>query len=117
MIVVANSLGSLPAGPAAAGGSRIPIQKLIMEVPQSTSNVIMQNATGLSLPASMITSYKFDLGQNMEDYIGELLWMHGTEDAVAPIRNCRSCNAKASGDLLPRGRLRRSRTWIAMGYR
>ena len=26
MVVVANSLGSLPAGPAAAGESRIPIQ-------------------------------------------------------------------------------------------
>ena len=32
MVVFANSLGSLPAGPAAAGGSRIPIQKLVLEV-------------------------------------------------------------------------------------
>lgn len=84
LVVVANSLGSLPAGPAAAGGSRIPIQKLVMEVPQSTANVIMQNATGLSLPSSMITSYKFDLGEDMANYPGELLWMHGTADAVAP---------------------------------
>ena len=28
----------------------IPINKLVMETPQSTANVIMQNATGLSLP-------------------------------------------------------------------
>jgi pimeloyl-ACP methyl ester carboxylesterase len=97
MIVVANSLGSLPAGPAAAGGSRIPVQKLVMEVPQSTANVIMQNATGLSLPASMITSYKFDLGQNMEDYTGELLWMHGTEDAVAPIETAEAAMQKYQG--------------------
>lgn len=97
MVVVANSLGSLPAGPAAAGGSRIPVQKLIMEVPQSTSNVIMQNATGLSLPASMITGYRFDLGQNMEDYTGELLWMHGTEDAVAPIETAEAAMQKHQG--------------------
>lgn len=97
MVVVANSLGSLPAGPAAAGGSRIPVQKLVMEVPQSTANVIMQNATGLSLPASMITSYKFDLGQNMEDYTGELLWMHGTEDAVAPIETAEAAMQKHQG--------------------
>jgi pimeloyl-ACP methyl ester carboxylesterase len=97
MVVVANSLGSLPAGPAAAGGSRIPVQKLIMEVPQSTSNVIMQNATGLSLPASMITSYKFDLGQNMEDYAGELLWMHGKEDAVSPIETAEAAMQKHQG--------------------
>ncbi|HCP41389.1 MAG TPA: hypothetical protein DIT65_06300, partial [Cryomorphaceae bacterium] len=76
MVVFANSLGSLPAGPAAAGGSRITVEKLVMEVPQSSADVIMQNATGLSLPSSMITEYNFDLGQNMEDYLGELLWMH-----------------------------------------
>ena len=97
MVVVANSLGSLPAGPAAAGESRIPVEKLVMEVPSSTANVIMQNATGLSLPASMITSYKFDLGQNMEDYTGELLWMHGTEDAVAPIETAEAAMQKHQG--------------------
>ena len=63
LVVVGSSLGSLAAGPAAAGGSDIAINKLVMEKPQSTANVIMQNATGLSLPASMITSYKFDLAQ------------------------------------------------------
>ena len=97
MVVVANSLGSLPAGPAAGGGSRIPVEKLIMEVPQSTANVIMQNATGLSLPASMITNYKFDLGEDMEAYRGELLWMHGTEDAVAPIETAEAAMQKHNG--------------------
>lgn len=87
LVVMANSLGSLPAGPAAAGESLIPIQKLIMEVPQSSADAIIQDATGLSLPASMITEYTFDLGKNMADYSGELLWMHGTEDAVAPFVN------------------------------
>jgi pimeloyl-ACP methyl ester carboxylesterase len=68
-----------------------------MEVPQSTANVIMQNATGLSLPASMITSYKFDLGQNIEDYPGELLWMHGTEDDVAPVETAEAAMQKHRG--------------------
>ncbi len=85
MVVFANSLGSLPAGPAAAGGSRIPIQKLVLEVPQSSANVIMQNSTGLSLPSSMITEYNFDIGKNMEDYTEQLLWMHGALDDVAPL--------------------------------
>lgn len=84
MVVFANSLGSLPAGPAAAGGSRIAIEKLVMEVPQSTADVIMQNSTRLSLPSSMITAYNFDLGEDMKNYSGELLWMHGEADAVAP---------------------------------
>ena len=85
MVVFANSLGSLPAGPAAAGGSRIPIEKLVLEVPQSSANVIMQNSTGLSLPSSMITEYNFDIGKNMEDYTEQLLWMHGALDDVAPL--------------------------------
>jgi pimeloyl-ACP methyl ester carboxylesterase len=69
----------------------------VMEKPQSTANVIMQNATGLSLPASMITSYKFDLAQNMEDYVGELLWMHGTEDDVAPVETAEAAMQKHQG--------------------
>jgi len=97
LVVVANSLGSLPAGPAAAGGSRIAINKLVMEVPQSTSNVIMQNATGLSLPSSMITSYKFDLGKNMADYTGEMLWMHGTADDVAPFETAEAAMQQHNG--------------------
>jgi pimeloyl-ACP methyl ester carboxylesterase len=97
LVVVGSSLGSLAAGPAAAGGSDISINKLVMEKPQSTANVIMQNATGLSLPASMITSYKFDLAQNMEDYVGELLWMHGTEDDVAPVETAEAAMQKHQG--------------------
>lgn len=100
MVVVASSLGSLPAASAAsaaAAGSRISIQKLVMEAPQSTANVIMQNATGLSLPASMLTNYNFDIGQNMEDYTGELLWMHGTEDLVAPIETAEAVMQKHNG--------------------
>lgn len=97
MVVFANSLGSLPAGPAAAGGSRITVEKLVMEVPQSSADVIMQNATGLSLPSSMITEYNFDLGQDMENYAGELLWMHAEEDDVAPVETARSAMRRHEG--------------------
>jgi hypothetical protein len=97
MVVMANSLGSLPAGPAAAGGSRITVEKLIMEVPQSSADVIIQNATGLSLPSSMITEYNFDLGQDMEDYPGELLWMHAQEDDVAPVETARAAMQRHTG--------------------
>jgi len=90
MVVFANSLGSLPAGPAAAGGSRIPINKLVMEVPQSTAEVIVQNATGLSLPSSMLTEYNFDLAEDMAAYTGELLWLHGYLDDVAPVASARA---------------------------
>ncbi|MEL0146368.1 MAG: alpha/beta hydrolase, partial [Schleiferiaceae bacterium] len=65
--------------------------------PQSTANVIMQNATGLSLPSSMITSYKFDLGEDMANYTGELLWMHGTADAVAPYETAKAAMQQHNG--------------------
>jgi pimeloyl-ACP methyl ester carboxylesterase len=97
LVVFANSLGSLPAGPAAAGESSIAINKLVMEVPQSNSNVILQDATGLSLPASMVTSYDFDLGADMANYPGELLWMHGTADDVAPIHSAESAMNQHEG--------------------
>ena len=97
MVVFANSLGSLPSGPAAAGGSRIPIQKLVLEVPQSSANVIMQNSTGLSLPSSMITEYNFDIGKNMEDYTEQLLWMHGALDDVAPLETAMGAVQRHNG--------------------
>ena len=97
MVVFANSLGSLPAGPAAAGGSRIPIEKLVLEVPQSSANVIMQNSTGLSLPSSMITEYNFDIGKNMEDYTQQLLWMHGALDDVAPLETAMGAVQRHNG--------------------
>ena len=98
MVVFANSLGSLPAGAAAAGDSPITIDKLVMEVPQSSADAILQGATGLSLPSSMITSYNFDLGANMANYPGDLLWMHGTEDGVAPIDNAKAAMAEHQGN-------------------
>jgi len=97
MVVFANSLGSLPAGPAAAGGSIIPIEKLVLEVPQSSANVIMQNSTGLSLPSSMITEYNFDIGKNMEDYTEQLLWMHGALDDVAPLETAMGAVQRHNG--------------------
>ena len=97
MVVFANSLGSLPAGPAAAGGSRIPIEKLVLEVPQSSANVIMQNSTGLSIPSSMITEYNFDIGKNMEDYTEQLLWMHGALDDVAPLETAMGAVQRHNG--------------------
>lgn len=97
MVVFANSLGSLPAGPAAAGNSPIAIEKLVMETPQSSADAILQDATGLSLPSSMITGYDFDLGANMADYPGALLWMHGTKDDVAPIVNARAAMSEHQG--------------------
>lgn len=99
LMVVANSLGSLPAGPAAAGEARIPFKKLVMEVPQSSADAIIQDATGLALPASMVTSYEFDLGADMANYNGDLLWMHGTADEVAPFHNAQQAMYEYQGPL------------------
>ena len=97
LIVFANSIGSLTAGPAAAGGSLIPIEKLIMETPQSSSAIIMQNSTGLSLPSSMLTNFEFDLSVEMLNYPGELLWMHGVLDATAPFNDAASAMRSHEG--------------------
>ncbi len=99
LVVFANSLGSLPAGPAAAGEARIPFNKLVMEVPQSSADAIIQDATGLSLPSSLITEYNFDLADNMSNYTGDLLWMHGTADVVAPFYNAEQAMKQHAGDL------------------
>ena len=57
----------------------------------------MQNATGLSLPSSMITEYNFDIGKNMEDYTEQLLWMHGALDDVAPLETAMGAVQRHNG--------------------
>jgi len=89
LIILGESLGSIPAT-YVVGEKRIMMpSKYIIEVPQSTADAIGQDAAGLSLPSDFLTDFNFDLVSQMTNYNGYLLWMHGTDDAVAPIENAR----------------------------
>lgn len=85
LMVIGNSLGTLPGGQEAGDATGpLTIHKLLLEAPQSSANFLMQNASGLSLPSSMLTDFNFDLAASMSAYGGELMWFHGTDDQIAP---------------------------------
>jgi len=87
LIILGESLGSIPAT-YVVGEKRVMMPaKYIIEVPQSTADAIGQDASGLSLPSSFLTDFNFDLVSQIANYEGYLLWMHGTEDKVAPLEN------------------------------
>lgn len=87
LVILGESLGSIPAT-YVVGEARVMMPaKYIIEVPQSTADAIGQDAAGLSLPSDFLTDFNFDLVSEMTKYDGYILWMHGTEDGVAPIAN------------------------------
>lgn len=87
MVLLGESLGSIP-GTYVAGSSQILVpEKYIYEIPQSTADAIAFGASGLSIPSSFLTDFNFDLLGQMKTFPNQLFWMHGTEDKTAPINN------------------------------
>lgn len=89
LVILGESLGSIPATYVVGEKRVMTPAKYIIEVPQSTADAIGQDAAGLSLPSDFLTDFNFDLVSQIANYKGYLLWMHGTDDAVAPIENAR----------------------------
>tara|TARA_Y100000385_G_scaffold291157_1_gene367535 strand:- start:93 stop:977 length:885 start_codon:yes stop_codon:yes gene_type:complete len=98
LIVYGLSLGSLPSCQEAGDQlASLKINKLIIESPQSSANLFFQDATGLSAPSSMLTDYNFDLIESISKYNGQLQWMHGANDMIAPFENAKAIYDAHSG--------------------
>lgn len=98
LVILGESLGSIPAT-YVVGENRVMMPaKYIIEVPQSTADAIAQDAARLSLPSDFLTDFNFNLVAEMARYDGQVLWMHGTEDNVAPIENARKVYDAHNGE-------------------
>ena len=89
MVVFCNSLGTIPGGHWFDESRVMDIDKLVFEVPQTSADAIAQDASGLSLPSSLLTDMNFDMIEALQNHNGPFLWMHGTQDETAPIGNAR----------------------------
>lgn len=87
LIIYGFSLGAMPAAHLAATTDNIEVEKIVLEAPQTTSTVLLQDATGLSLPGSSVTSFNYDIPLVLKDYSGYMHWLHGTEDETANYEN------------------------------
>jgi len=77
----------MPAAHLAAEQSVLEIEKVVLDAPQTTSTKLLQDATGLSLSGSTVTSFDYNIPLVIQDYDNYLLWIHGTEDKTASFEN------------------------------
>lgn len=87
LIVYGYSLGAMPAAHLAANPSILEIEKIVLDAPQTTSTKLLQDATGLSLNGSTVTSFEYNIPLVIEDYNNYLLWIHGMDDKTASFEN------------------------------
>jgi alpha-beta hydrolase superfamily lysophospholipase len=80
MVVYGYSLGSVPAVHAAVNGSLGGSSRLILEAPIASTDVYVQDATGLPIPGSYLTGYRLDNITNIRKWTLPLLWIGGTAD-------------------------------------
>lgn len=74
------SLGSAPAIELTAKGAGLTPFKLMIESPFASSEVMVQDGSGLSLPSSFFTNLKIDNAEEIKRINQPLYWIHGTDD-------------------------------------
>ena len=87
LIVYGYSLGAMPAAHLAANPSILEIEKIVLDAPLTTSTKLLQDATGLGLNGSTVTSFEYNIPLVIEDYNNYLLWIHGMDDKTASFEN------------------------------
>lgn len=79
-VVYGFSLGSAPATHLAAFPGVLQPSALILENPFASSEVMIQDASGLAIPASFFTSHEINNAEIIKSVDQPFLWMHGVND-------------------------------------
>ncbi len=88
LLVYGHSLGTMPAAETNAYSTVMISPWMVLEAPQTTDDVLLQDATGgLSLSATFVTDFGYDIPTALSEYNGHFLWIHGTADDVASYQN------------------------------
>ena len=80
LVMYGFSLGSAPTCKVAAGGFSMMPNKIILEAPFASSEVMVQDAALLALPASFLVNVKIDNAEQVKLTSAPLLWIHGDAD-------------------------------------
>jgi len=80
------SLGSAPTCQLTANPTCLVPSKVILEAPFASAEVMVQDASGLSLPASYFTNYTIDNAEEIKKISQPLMWLHGTNDNFLNIK-------------------------------
>ena len=80
LIMYGFSLGSAPATELSAFPRTLKPSKLILEAPFASSRVMIEDGTGLALPASFLTDTYVDNAAKIVSVSQPFLWLHGEAD-------------------------------------
>ncbi len=86
LIVYGYSLGSAPACEISLGKKILTPAKIILEAPFASSQVMINDASGLALPGSYFTNYKINNADKIRSINQPFMWLHGTKDDFLSIK-------------------------------
>lgn len=87
LVLYGYSLGTLSGSHVAGSSPTTNINKLVIEAPQTSANTLIQDATGLSLSATTVSDFGYDIPGQLRKYDQSVLWIHGTADETASYSN------------------------------
>lgn len=80
LVMYGFSLGSAPTCKIAAGNYAMSPSRIILEAPFASAEVMIHDASKLSIPASFLVNVKIDNAEQIKNISVPLLWIHGVKD-------------------------------------
>ncbi len=80
LIMYGFSMGTAPATKLTAEPTVMTPAKLMLEAPFASSDVLVQDATGLALPATFVTDLKINNAEEIKKVQQPFFWIHGIDD-------------------------------------
>lgn len=85
LIIYGFSMGTAPATELMANKRSMQPSKLMLEAPFASDDVMVQDASGLSLPGSFFTSLEINNAEEIVKVNEPFFWIHGTADSFMSI--------------------------------
>jgi len=86
LIVYGFSMGSAPVTELTANARSMQPSKLMLEAPFASDEVMVQDASGLSLPGSFFTNLEINNAEEIAKVDEPFFWIHGTADSFLSIK-------------------------------
>jgi alpha/beta superfamily hydrolase len=82
LIIYGFSMGTAPACELSANTRSMVPEKLILEAPFASAEVMVQDASVLAMPSSFVTSLEINNADEIRKVNQPFMWIHGTADAT-----------------------------------
>jgi pimeloyl-ACP methyl ester carboxylesterase len=86
LMIYGFSMGTAPAVKLTAQPQSMTPSKLMLEAPMASAQVMLQDASGLSLPAEYATDLSINNAENIKLVQQPLFWIHGVDDDFLAIQ-------------------------------